>query len=157
MDALFSSKEILNICVPVNFKNSFYPSICLSIYSSTVLLLNLGRFFSFLILYTVGRTPWKGDQPIARPLPTHRTTETQNKRTRTSMPQAGLEPTIPASEDSSCIRPRGHCDRLKIPLLSNRSPSELYSSVFALDHENSISLSHYLLKTVSKTLVEPQL
>jgi hypothetical protein len=37
-------------------------------------------FFSFLILYTVGRTPWMGDQPVARPLPTHRT-QTQNKRT----------------------------------------------------------------------------
>jgi hypothetical protein len=42
-------------------------------------LLDLGRFFSFLILYAVGRTPWTGDQPIARPLPTHRTTQTQKK------------------------------------------------------------------------------
>jgi hypothetical protein len=39
-----------------------------------------GRFFSFLILYTVGRTPWTGDHHVARPLPTHRTTLTQNKR-----------------------------------------------------------------------------
>jgi hypothetical protein len=39
--------------------------------------------FGFLILYTVGRTPWTGDQPVARPLPTHRTTQTQNKRTHT--------------------------------------------------------------------------
>jgi hypothetical protein len=37
-------------------------------------LLSLGRFFSILILYKVGRTPWTGDQPVARPLPTHRTT-----------------------------------------------------------------------------------
>jgi hypothetical protein len=29
---------------------------------------------SLLIIYTVGRTPWTGDQPVARPLPTHRTT-----------------------------------------------------------------------------------
>jgi hypothetical protein len=40
-----------------------------------------GRFFSFLIFYAVGRTPWTGDEPVARPLPTHRTTQTQNKRT----------------------------------------------------------------------------
>jgi hypothetical protein len=47
------------------------------------LLLGLGRFFfSFLILYTFGRTPWTGDQPVARPLPTHRTTQTQNKCTK---------------------------------------------------------------------------
>jgi hypothetical protein len=45
-------------------------------------LLGFGRFFSFLILYTVGRTPWTGDQPVARSLPTHRTTQTQNKRTK---------------------------------------------------------------------------
>jgi hypothetical protein len=32
-------------------------------------LLDLGCFFSFLILYTVGTTPWTGDQPVARPLP----------------------------------------------------------------------------------------
>jgi hypothetical protein len=50
-------------------------------YGSTSLLLGLSRFFSFLILYTVGRTPWTGDQPVPRPLPTHRTTQTQNKRT----------------------------------------------------------------------------
>jgi hypothetical protein len=31
-----------------------------------------GRFFQFLNLYTVGRTPWTGDQPVARRLPTRR-------------------------------------------------------------------------------------
>jgi hypothetical protein len=35
-------------------------------------LLGFGGFFSFLFLYTVSRTPWTGDQPVARPLPTHR-------------------------------------------------------------------------------------
>jgi hypothetical protein len=41
-----------------------------------------------LILYTVGRTLWMGDQPVARPLPTHRATQTQtqNKCTKTFMP-----------------------------------------------------------------------
>jgi hypothetical protein len=33
---------------------------------------DLGHFFSFYILYTVSRTPWMGDEPVARPLPTHR-------------------------------------------------------------------------------------
>jgi hypothetical protein len=81
--------------------------------------------FQLLNLYTVRRTPWTEDQPIARPLPTHRTSQTQNKRTETSMSQAGFEPkilvleraktvhalnrtaSIRASEDSSCLRPRG--------------------------------------------------
>jgi hypothetical protein len=53
-------------------------------YCSTVLV-GLGRFFSFVILYTVGRAAWTSDQPVARPLPTHRPTQTQNKRTQTSM------------------------------------------------------------------------
>jgi hypothetical protein len=30
---------------------------------------------------TVGRTPWTGDQPLLKPLPKHRTIQTQNKRT----------------------------------------------------------------------------
>jgi hypothetical protein len=30
--------------------------------------------------YTDGRTPWTGDKPVARPLSTHRTIQTQNKR-----------------------------------------------------------------------------
>jgi hypothetical protein len=45
------------------------------------ILLDIGRFFAFLILYTVGRTPWAGDQPVPRPLPTHGTTQAQNKHT----------------------------------------------------------------------------
>jgi hypothetical protein len=48
------------------------------------------------LFYTVGKTPGTGDQPVARPLPTHRTTQTQNKRTQTSMPWVGFEPMIPA-------------------------------------------------------------
>jgi hypothetical protein len=37
--------------------------------------------FQFLNLYTIGRDPWTGDQP----LPAHRTTQTQNKSTQTSI------------------------------------------------------------------------
>jgi hypothetical protein len=66
-------------------------------------LLDLGRFFSFLILYTVGRTPWTSDYPVARPLSTQRTTQTQNKRTHIAMPQVGFEPTIPAFERARTV------------------------------------------------------
>jgi hypothetical protein len=58
----------------------------------------LAAFFNFLISYTIGRTPWTEDQPVARPLPTHRTTQAQNKRTQTFIPRVGLEPTIPVFE-----------------------------------------------------------
>jgi hypothetical protein len=54
--------------------------------------------FRFLNLYTVGRTPWTGDQAVARPLSTHRTTQTQNKHTHTFMTPVGFEPTIPMLE-----------------------------------------------------------
>jgi hypothetical protein len=66
-------------------------------------LLSPGLFFSFAIIFTVGMTPWTWDQPVARPLPTHRTTQTQNKRTQTSMPRVVFEPTIPAFERAKTI------------------------------------------------------
>jgi hypothetical protein len=48
---------------------------------------------------TDGRTPWTSDQLVARPLPKHRTTQTQNKHIhQISMPFVVFEFTIPASE-----------------------------------------------------------
>jgi hypothetical protein len=66
-------------------------------------LLDLGRFFSFFIFYTVGRALLTGDQSVARPLPTNRTAQTQNKRTHTSMPQVEFEPTIPVFEGTKIV------------------------------------------------------
>jgi hypothetical protein len=34
-----------------------------------------------IIIYIVDKSPWTSDQPVARPLPTHRTTQSQNRRT----------------------------------------------------------------------------
>jgi hypothetical protein len=56
------------------------------------------------IIYTVGRIPWTGDQPVARPLPRHRTAQTQDKRTQTSMPRVGFKPTIPVFERAKTVR-----------------------------------------------------
>jgi hypothetical protein len=55
--------------------------------------------FSFLILYTVCRTPWTRDQLVTRPLPIR----TQNKHRQTSMPWLGFEPMIPAFERAKTI------------------------------------------------------
>jgi hypothetical protein len=60
-------------------------------------------FFSFLILYTVGRNPWTGDQPFARQLLTHRITQTKNKRTQISMLRVGLEPSISVFEWANTV------------------------------------------------------
>jgi hypothetical protein len=88
---------------------SIYLSIYLWLYSPCV----LWQLFQFFNLHTVGRTPWTGDQPVARLLPTHRTTQTQNKRIQTSMPRVRFEPTIPVfeREDSSCLRSSGYYHR----------------------------------------------
>jgi hypothetical protein len=59
--------------------------------------------FSFLIMYTVGRTPRTGDQLVTRPLSIHRTTQTQNKHTQTSMPRVGSEPTTPVFERAKTV------------------------------------------------------
>jgi hypothetical protein len=67
--------------------------------------------FSFLTL--VDRTPWTGDQLVARPLPAHDSINT--KWTQTDIhASSGIrthDPRIWAGEDSSCLRSRGHCDR----------------------------------------------
>jgi hypothetical protein len=66
------------------------------------------------LFYTDGRTPWTSDQPLARPLPKHRTTQTQNKRTQTSMSWVGFEPTIPVFKRAKTVHALdrfGDCDR----------------------------------------------
>jgi hypothetical protein len=54
--------------------------------------------FQFLDVYKVGRTPWTVNWPVGRPLPAHRATQTQNKRTQTSMLYVGFEHTTPMFE-----------------------------------------------------------
>jgi hypothetical protein len=54
---------------------------------------NLSIFYSFVIIYAVGRTPWAKDQPAARPLPTQDNTNAES--TQTSMPRLELELTTP--------------------------------------------------------------
>jgi hypothetical protein len=70
---------------------SFCLSIYLSIYGSTALM-GFGRFFSFVIFYTVGRL-----------LPAHRTAQTQNKRTQISVSLIGFEPTVPVFERTKTV------------------------------------------------------
>jgi hypothetical protein len=89
------------MCIPSIPAGKFCDlSIYLWLYSP---LFDLGRFFTFLILYTVGRAPWTGDQPIAMPLHTHGTKQTQNKRTQTSMPRERFVPMITAFERAKTV------------------------------------------------------
>jgi hypothetical protein len=76
--------------------DNVYLSICLSNY---LWLYSPFRAQAFYLVpqsfFTDGRTLWSSDQPVTRPLPKHRATQTQNKRPQTSTSQVGFEPTIP--------------------------------------------------------------
>jgi hypothetical protein len=63
--------------------------------------------FQFLNLYTVVTTPWTGHQPVLRSLPTHRTTQTPNKRTQTSVPRVAFETTTPVFERAKTVHVLG--------------------------------------------------
>ena len=74
------------------------------------------------IVFTDNRTPWTGAQLAARPLPKHRTTQTQNKCIHTPNIHAlcGIrshDPGFRANEDSTCLRPLGYRDRLRTYVL----------------------------------------
>jgi hypothetical protein len=95
----------LSICLSIYLHTylPIYLSICLSIYLCCSHLehrISVKRLFhfNFLVLYTVGRNPWTGHQPITRPLPIHKATQTQNKRTHTYVPRVGFETTISTFE-----------------------------------------------------------
>jgi hypothetical protein len=65
--------------------------------------------FRLLNVYTVGRTPWTGDQPVARPLLTHRTAHTAEIHASSGI--RTHDPSVRAGEDGSClIRPAALID-----------------------------------------------
>jgi hypothetical protein len=84
-------------------------------------LLYLSCFFSFLILYTVSTTPWMRDQPAARPLPTLRTINAHNTDIHALSRIRTHDLSVRVSKDSSCLRPRGHCDRHLSNILVRKS------------------------------------
>jgi hypothetical protein len=74
-----------------------------TIYGSTALCSTLAAFsVSQSYSQSVGLFG-RGIRPSQGPLPPHRTTETQNKGTQTSMPWVGLEPTIRAFERAKTV------------------------------------------------------
>jgi hypothetical protein len=70
------------------------------------------------ILYTLGRTSWTEDQPIARPY-VHRRNEHKNKANiHASNTIRTHDPSVWQNEDLSCLRTHSHCVRLVCVLLS---------------------------------------
>jgi hypothetical protein len=87
-------------------------AIALAAHSGPRLLIELRIHF-----FTDDRIPWTSNQAVARPLPKHRTTETQNKRIHTLNVHvvSGTrthDPSVRTSDDSSCLRLLGYRDRL---------------------------------------------
>jgi hypothetical protein len=78
-------------------------------------LVDLGRFFSFLIYTQFVGLLLRGS--ARRKAATY----TQNKRTHTDIHAlSGIrthDPSVRADEDGSCLRPRGHCARLIIIIM----------------------------------------
>jgi hypothetical protein len=71
--------------------------------------------FQFLNLYTVGRTLWRAISPSqGRYLLTEQHQHKVNAHTDIYI-TSGIrthDPSVRAGEDGSCLRPRGHCNRL---------------------------------------------
>jgi hypothetical protein len=79
------------------------------------------------LFYTDRRTLRTSDQPVSRQLPTHRTTQTQNKRKRLewdSNPRSKR-----SSEDSSCLRTRGHRDQRTVRLTGAERHVDLFAKL----------------------------
>jgi hypothetical protein len=104
-------KDKLTYIDPYRYKHlSIYLSLYLWLYSPC----GPWPLFQFLNQYTVGRTPWTGDQLFSMPLPTNRTTQPQNKTLADIHASSGIrahDPSVLAGEDSSCFRLRSRCDR----------------------------------------------
>jgi hypothetical protein len=103
------------------------------------------------LFYTDGRTPWTSDEPVVRPLSKHRITQTQNKHIH-RYPwlewDSNLRPSVRASEDSSCLEPRGLCHRIKRLTFSLNSwqlgsSSELHF-VFTVANMFNLAVDHLL-------------
>jgi hypothetical protein len=66
--------------------------------------LDPGRLFSFVILYKVGRTCLKGDQPVARPLPPQNT----NRIKADMHASSGIRTQDPVFEQAKTVHAAGH-------------------------------------------------
>jgi hypothetical protein len=104
----------------------------------------LDLFFSFLILYTVGRTPWKWGISPSQGVYLQMTTQTQNKLTQTSMPRVGFEPKIPVFERAKAIHALDPATTV-IGLLSRRSWLRHYATSWKVAGSSSDEMDFFQL------------
>jgi hypothetical protein len=97
----------------------------------------------------------RGDQPVAKALPTHRTTQTQNKGTQTFMPRVGFEPTIPVFERVKTVHALDRAATL-FGVLNNIAPlRELIDAIFNL-HIAMCSIFAFLRANKSHFRIQPR-
>jgi hypothetical protein len=110
------------------------------------------QFFQYLNLYTVCRTPWTGDHSIARPLPTHRTTQAENKHTQASIPWVEFEITTPVFERTKMVHVKirkifkvknRHIDYEQLPASEGLSKMDFVSQLGIL-HIEKIRRTRYI-------------
>jgi hypothetical protein len=58
---------------------NYFFTVLISFFSGSTVPLGPGLCFQFHDHFTNGRTPWTNDKLVARPLPKHKTTQTQNQ------------------------------------------------------------------------------
>jgi hypothetical protein len=87
--------------------------------------------FYFHGYFTDGRTPCTSDELVARFLPKHRTTQTQNEHIH--IPNihtlCGIriyDPGFRASEDSTCLRPLGYRDWQEVLIREDTSWNQIF-------------------------------
>jgi hypothetical protein len=81
---------------------SSYESVLIITNGSTALLLELGRFWSFLLLHRVGRRTWD-EIPVRRKALTYTQDNTSTRNTQKSMPAVAFEPMSPAFERTKTL------------------------------------------------------
>jgi hypothetical protein len=98
-----------------------FTGIVVSFFTGSTAPLGPGLCFQFYDHFTDGRTFWTSDQLVARPLPKHRTTHAHTPNIHALCEIRTHEPSLRASEDSTCLRPLGYCDRRNYGLPSLNS------------------------------------
>jgi hypothetical protein len=102
---------------------------------------------SFLIVYTVSRILWTGDQPDARPTPRDNTNT--NKRTRTSMARTDYL-IVPEGRNNSYLTPLGQSDRhLQYHILHRVCFKNNFETIL-LFRVTEMSKSHYDRQSVCR-------
>jgi hypothetical protein len=99
--------DVILPSIPWSTNYAFSLQLNLFINGSKTICYSLSEFLNFVFLCTVCRTPWTGDQPVERPLHTHRTTQIERNVHR-HLRAGGIrthDPSFRASEDIACFRP----------------------------------------------------